>query len=44
MFDRRSSNVSLQLTGDCLKEVVVASRLTDTVSEPHLPGRDVARS
>jgi hypothetical protein len=31
------SNVSLQLTGDCLKEVVVAAALAGTVGELHLP-------
>jgi hypothetical protein len=39
-----SSNVSLQLTGDRQKEVVVAARLAGTVGRPHLPRRYVARS
>jgi hypothetical protein len=37
-------NVSLQLTGDSMKEVVVAAALFRIVSELHLPRRDVARS
>jgi hypothetical protein len=38
------SNVSLQLTADSLKEVVVVARLAGIVRRLHLPGRDVARS
>jgi hypothetical protein len=38
------SNVSLQLTGDCIEELVVATRLAPFVTEHHLPVRDVARS
>jgi hypothetical protein len=37
-------NVSLQLTGDCWKEVVVAAALVGIVGSHQLPGRDVARS
>ena len=38
------SNVSLQLTGDCLKEVVVDARLAPHVCILHLAGEHVARS
>ena len=38
------SNVSLQLTGACMKEVVVAAALARTVSHLHLPVQHVARS
>ncbi|MDB4883281.1 MAG: hypothetical protein JWL95_2047 [Gemmatimonadetes bacterium] len=37
-------NVSLQLTGDGWREVVVAAALAHTVSQLHLPGPKVARS
>ena len=37
-------NVSLQLTGDCIKELVVAPALAPHVSELHLPSDYVARS
>jgi hypothetical protein len=39
-----SPNVSLQLTGDSIGEVGVASRLAPLVRKAHLPGLDVARS
>jgi hypothetical protein len=38
------SNVSLQLTGDYMKEVVAAAALAPHVREVHLPGRYVGRS
>ena len=38
------SNVSLRLTGDRWKEVVVAAALAPHVNQPDLPSRDVARS
>ena len=38
------SNVALQLTGDCWKEVVVAAALVGTVGKLHFPDSDVARS
>ena len=38
------SNVSLQLTGACMREVVVAAALVLHVSHLHLPGQHVARS
>jgi len=38
------SNVSLQLTGAALKEVVVAAALVPLVSNAHLPSRVAARS
>jgi hypothetical protein len=41
---REPSNVSLQLTGDCIREVVVAARLAPHVCNLHLPGCDIARS
>ena len=48
MFAFRSmsglANVSLQLTGDCLKEFLVAAVLAGIVSHLHLPGQQVARS
>jgi hypothetical protein len=37
-------NVSLQLTGDSMKEVVVAAALVPTKCNPHRPGQYVARS
>jgi hypothetical protein len=37
------SNESLQLTGDSMKEIVVAAALAPQVRTRHLPGRDVAR-
>lgn len=48
MFAFRSmsglANESLQLAGDCTKEVVVAAALAPFVSNLHLPYQDVARS
>ena len=38
------SNVSLQRTGDCLEEVVVAAALVRHASDLHLLGETVARS
>jgi hypothetical protein len=37
------ANVSLQLTGDCMKAVVVTAALVPRVSKLHLPTRHVAR-
>ena len=39
-----ASNVSLQLTGAEMKEVVVAARLAGTLSQLHLPSMQAARS
>ena len=41
---KRRPNVSLQLTGDLNKEVVVAAALVRHASAFHLPGENVARS
>jgi hypothetical protein len=38
------ANVSLQLTGDCIEELVVAARLVPIVNELHLPSQHPARS
>jgi len=37
-------NVSLQLTGDCWRELVVVARMAPRVSNLHLPRQHVARS